>query len=299
MKKSKNCNLKKLALLGIAGGTILSTEAVAADTNNFSQLLAYNGCAGQNGCHGSSNTGTGSNNGGYQAYRNTPSQNSYYYSEGQPSSGCASTSPQYYQQAASCRSNQAPQYYQPSASCSNTAYAPRGETYNSTSSQYSNQPGMSSTTNPNTYQQQPQTQSKPAQDQWSQPRTVQPTNPSASNQRNNSKWENSYTAETEKTTGQKMTESEVLSKLNEQGKATYQSLDPAGKALAVKLANQDCKGQNECKGMNSCKTSDHSCAGKGSCKGTAPSNFKDKNLAVKVAALKMAEKRANAASSKY
>ena len=79
----------------------------------------------------------------------------------------------------------------------------------------------------------------------------------------------------------------------------YKNLDSSGKALALKLADQECKAQNECKGLNSCKTDDHACAGKGSCAGTAKENFKDKNLAVKVAALKMAEKRVNAPSSKY
>lgn len=116
-----------------------------------------------------------------------------------------------------------------------------------------------------------------------------------------SRWEtNGYTADTSKgTVDRSLSESDLLSQLNEQGKASYQRLDAAGKALALKLANQSCKGQNECKGLNSCKNSEHTCAGKGSCKGTSDNNFKDKNLAVKVAAMKMAEKRANTTSPRY
>jgi hypothetical protein len=84
----------------------------------------------------------------------------------------------------------------------------------------------------------------------------------------------------------------LMSQLNSQGRALFQSLSPEGKALALRLASQTCKGQNECKGLNSCKGGDNSCAGEGSCAGTSPSAFTDKNQAVKVAAKKMAEKRA-------
>lgn len=295
MKKSKKCDLKKLALLGIAGGTVLATQASAADINNYSQLLAFNGCGGAHGC-GHEGAGVGGGNNRYQAYRNTPSQNSYYQSEAgcransqpqyyQQAAGYQETSqPQYYQQAASCNAMPQPQYHQqPSAGCA-TAYAPRGQ---------NNYQGSGSQEGGNaTYA--PQWQSQQLDSDKSTPM-------SASNRRGTiTQWEiNGETADAAMSSTQRpMSESGLLSKLNEQGKAAYQSLDPAGKALALKMANQDCKGQNECKGMNSCKTADHACAGKGSCAGTAPSNFKDKNLAVKVAALKMAEKRANASSPK-
>src|SRR5690606_13188157 len=49
-------------------------------------------------------------------------------------------------------------------------------------------------------------------------------------------------------------ESDLLSHqspLNEQSKMIYQGLDQEGKALALKLINGSCKGQNECKGLNS------------------------------------------------
>lgn len=88
-----------------------------------------------------------------------------------------------------------------------------------------------------------------------------------------------------------LNETDLTSKLNAQGKSTYNGLSKEGKALALKLANADCKGKNECKGLNSCKTDKNECAGKGGCKGQSKCSFKDKNLAVKVAAAKMAEKR--------
>lgn len=88
-----------------------------------------------------------------------------------------------------------------------------------------------------------------------------------------------------------LTESDLESQLNSEGKAIFRGLDPQGKALALKLATQSCKGKNACKGLNSCKTANNSCNGRGSCAGTSPGPFKDKNAAVSVAAQKMAEKR--------
>ena len=88
-----------------------------------------------------------------------------------------------------------------------------------------------------------------------------------------------------------LTEEELVLQLNDEGKGIYQNLDSEGKALALKLANQSCKGKNDCKGMNACKTDSNSCAGKGGCKGTSPAPFQDKNVAVKVAFKKMQEKR--------
>lgn len=95
----------------------------------------------------------------------------------------------------------------------------------------------------------------------------------------------------QKSSNHMMSEQDLLSQLSPEGKATFQGLSPEGKALALKLANQSCKGQNECKGMNSCKSNENSCAGQGGCKGTSKGPFTDKNVAVKVAAKKMAEKR--------
>lgn len=99
--------------------------------------------------------------------------------------------------------------------------------------------------------------------------------------------------------GQVMTEDQLMSQLNDQGKQMYKSLNPEGKAMAIKLASRSCKGTNACKGQNSCKSSMNSCAGKGSCAGTSQCSFKDKNLAVKVAAQHQAEKRANTNTGMY
>lgn len=100
--------------------------------------------------------------------------------------------------------------------------------------------------------------------------------------------------ETEKKESHKagtMSEEELLMQLDEKGKALYYSMDDEGKALALKLASMTCAGANECAGLNSCKTADNPCAGMGKCKGTGVCGFHDKNVAVKVAAKKMAEKR--------
>lgn len=328
MKKTKKCDFKKLALLGLAGGAILSTEA-SADIINTSELLAFNGCGGSHGCNGQ---GVGSKGGGsYQAYRNVPSQNSNYYS--QQSSGCAAaTSPQYYQQSSGCHAASAPQYYQQSSGC-HASSASQGQYYQPSqgcggySAPQYNQPSSgyntASTSQGQNYQisqgcggySAPQGQnSQPQRANQMQAPIQAPAAPAATSANQGgayTQWETGgYTADaakyntqsgaaTTKSTNQRtLTESELLSQLNEQSKAAYKGLDAAGKALALKMANQSCKNENECKGMNSCKNKEHSCAGKGSCAGTADSNFKDKNLAVKVAALKMAEKRANAASPK-
>lgn len=88
-----------------------------------------------------------------------------------------------------------------------------------------------------------------------------------------------------------ISESDLLSQLNAEGKTAYENLDAEGKKLALKLASQTCKAKNECKGLNSCKTSKNSCAGQGGCRGTSKGPFTDKNTAVTVAMKKMAEKR--------
>lgn len=96
-----------------------------------------------------------------------------------------------------------------------------------------------------------------------------------------------------------MTDDQLRSQLNEQGKQTFDSLNSEGKKMAIKLASRTCKGTNDCKGQNSCKTDEHSCAGKGSCAGTSACAFKDKNAAVKVAAQKQADKRNQTNSGSY
>lgn len=64
-----------------------------------------------------------------------------------------------------------------------------------------------------------------------------------------------------------MSESDLLSKLNAEGKSTYQNLNPEGKALALRMASEYCNGKSTCKG------------------------YSDYNEIVRAAAKKMVEKR--------
>ncbi len=91
-----------------------------------------------------------------------------------------------------------------------------------------------------------------------------------------------------------MSEQELFLNINRKGRELYESLSPEGKKLALKVASRRCNGANECKGLNACKTEDNDCAGKGECKGTTKCAIGDKNLAVKLVANKMAEKREKA-----
>ncbi len=88
-----------------------------------------------------------------------------------------------------------------------------------------------------------------------------------------------------------LTETQLLEVLNDEAKETFMSLSPEGKTLALKLANQTCKGANDCKGLNACKTLKNACAGQGLCKGQSKCGFEDKNQAVPIAADHMAKKR--------
>lgn len=87
------------------------------------------------------------------------------------------------------------------------------------------------------------------------------------------------------------TEDELMLELNAKHARIYMSLSPEGKELARKVASQRCQNTNYCKGLNACKTDKNECAGRGDCKGTSKCGFADKNLAVKVVANKMADKR--------
>lgn len=90
-----------------------------------------------------------------------------------------------------------------------------------------------------------------------------------------------------------MTEDELSLELNDEGMKLFQTLDAEGKALALKVASQRCAQTNFCKGLNACATDQNKCAGEGDCKGKGKCGFADKNLAVKVVAKKMAQKRAD------
>lgn len=98
-------------------------------------------------------------------------------------------------------------------------------------------------------------------------------------------------------TFRELTEDDLLLELNEDGANLYHSLSPEGKKLALKLASRSCNNMNDCKGENACATDKNKCSGQGLCKGQTKCAFSDKNLAVKVAAKKMAEKRRELQSS--
>ncbi|WP_154017929.1 hypothetical protein [Candidatus Protochlamydia phocaeensis] len=88
-----------------------------------------------------------------------------------------------------------------------------------------------------------------------------------------------------------MTEDDLLLELNQEGAELYKSLSPEGQQLALKLASRACNGMNDCRGENACATDKNKCAGLGQCKALTKCAFSDKNLAIKVAAKKMANKR--------
>lgn len=88
-----------------------------------------------------------------------------------------------------------------------------------------------------------------------------------------------------------MTEAELLDELNDEGKQIYNSLDAEGKELARQVASQRCQASNKCKGLNACQTDKHGCAGQGACQAQSKCAFADKNVAVKIVAKKMQEKR--------
>jgi uncharacterized membrane-anchored protein YhcB (DUF1043 family) len=91
-----------------------------------------------------------------------------------------------------------------------------------------------------------------------------------------------------------MTEDELLDQLNDEGVKVYKSLSPEGKKLAREVASSACNNMNPCKGLNACKTDKNACNGQGACKGQGKCAQSDPNVAVKLVAKKMAEKRAEA-----
>lgn len=95
-----------------------------------------------------------------------------------------------------------------------------------------------------------------------------------------------------------MTEDELLNQLNDEGVKLYNGLTPEGKKLAREVASATCNNQNPCKGLNACKTDKNACNGQGACKGQGKCAQSDPNVAVKLVAKKMAEKRAEALQPK-
>ena len=90
-----------------------------------------------------------------------------------------------------------------------------------------------------------------------------------------------------------MSESELKGLLNKKSRELFDSLDPAGKTLAIQVASGRCDGTNLCAGLNACESPTNSCAGQSTCKGKGKCAFANKNLAIQLVAKKIAEKRKN------
>ncbi len=291
-KNKKIADLKKLAKLGLTAGLLMSSQGLSAGTTqfdgaNFDHYLAGGSC-------GSSGRGSCSSmsGGSYASY--------------QPQGSCANA-PQYAGQSGYAQG----QYYSTQASCANAqpqaydSYAAQAQQWNAQATQWQAQSSCA-----HAQTQQPQHNWQTAQSGCGSKRNNQTaqyaTTDDYTHDQNSTdhgtkqmpaqprpNWsvaEVEHVTTTAPKTAQ-LAEKDLMDNVNAQSKAIYQSLSPEGKALALKLANQDCKGKNDCKGQNACKTAKNDCAGKGGCKGQSPSNFKDKNQAIKVASMKMAEKR--------
>lgn len=89
-----------------------------------------------------------------------------------------------------------------------------------------------------------------------------------------------------------ISETSIKAQLSDVSQYHYDQLDKEGRALAFELIHQECKGKNRCRGLNACKNEGiNNCASLCSCEGQSPKKFDDPNLAVRVAAKRMAEKR--------
>lgn len=254
MKKRKDqkmalCNFKKMAMMGLAGGLLLSAGAEANEGQNQLNAALNNGrisgYLAQGGCStcGGGKIGYAGHQGGCGA---APSQN-YNYSM---QSGCHSND------------------YQPYYPSQNYGYQPQSD-YNR---QIASQPQSSCSARRQNLGDNYQNQESrwlsaseanmPSQGVYDE-RGV-PLDQNRANQSDNLQ-RKGYIADAEMMSQQHkapMTESELMSHLNAQGKAAFKSLTAEGKALALQYA-QDPK-------------------------------YQDKNEAVKAAAAKMAEKRNNA-----
>lgn len=309
-------DLKKMALMGISGGILLSQTSATVEAMPIpgypNQQIVQSGCRGgydsgemygdQN-MQGYSNYNGGyydqgvSEGGYYQGGGNFPQADNYPDFGGYPvengyngaTQGCGAAQGSYYStqgpSGQGCSAmNQAPTYYSnPNATTSNQPGNQPGNLYKN----YQNPQEMNMQQN-----QMPNQQNQPQQ--MNQGTGSQAPQKSSYNNNSRSRW---YTAQadenatnsdqmksyssgtstgssynrdsmmkndtdenmTNMTSAQPMTEDDLLSQLNDQGKAMYNSLSPEGKRLALLIA----------------------------------SRINDKNLAVREAAKKMAERRSS------
>lgn len=266
-------NLTKLALMGLLVASTEATVNATESTNSGFQsgtLLAGGGCAGgkggcsvawqqtpsypssgSRGCHAYQNQGGGYYNQQPSGYYNQ--QSGGYYSQQPQQSGChtmshtpSTQSGSYSQQGmqrSSCTSN---------GGCGGPKYVPSNQQVN---------PNATPSTQPESYSTQPQGETA-----WngtsgrgpevmrtrSTPVKTTPTNtaPPTSNpppRYNPMLGQPSYTADNSDenmdsnmrmTSTKAMSESELLNKLNTEGKQTYWSLSPQGRSMAINLVSQ-------------------------------------------------------------
>lgn len=298
-EKMTFCDLKKMALMGLAGGLLVSATGLEAgeqgngqDLSKFDSYLAGGSCGG--GGRGMSYSyGSSCSAAGYYAPQSGCQGQPYYAPQGEYQGR-----PYYAPQGCQSQVYNAPQgqeqiYYNPQSGC---AQASANRNYSQPQSGCSGERRQQIAAN----QDQPQgtwsniaeTSMNPNEGIYDEKGRPIHSNTPVDSRRQNSSQNQGYSQNPKMSaTSKPLSESELLSQLNPQSRAAYQALSQDGKSLALQLANQDCKGKNGCKGMNSCKGSSNSCAGRGGCKGQGNGKFEDKNLAVKVATMKMAEKR--------
>lgn len=276
MKKLKKQDFRRLAWKGVAAGVMLASQASAhqiADANSYANMLAAGCGASRQGCNAQSYNRAPQSGCGNVAYNPAPT------------SGCNANS----------SGNGYTSYNMPSQGCGAAAGAPPKKYYytdNQGKWQAGNPPAEYTNVPANPEQDHPVNNNGQQSSQWNQ-------RPQQANSNQSGYFAD---ASTSSQPSQQFTEQTLPSKLNPAARAAFERMSPEGKTMALKLANQSCKGQNDCKGLNSCRTDKNSCAGMGSCKGTSKGPFDDKNTAVTVAAKAMAEKRmkaAGASNSRY
>lgn len=95
-------------------------------------------------------------------------------------------------------------------------------------------------------------------------------------------------------------ELKIQSELTQCSRYLYENMNKKEREMVFQLMHGECKGQNRCKGMNSCKQEGQNhCAGMCECNGQGNGFFPSTDLAVRVAAKHMAEKRLQIKKNNY
>ena len=228
----KKKDFSKLALKGLTAGLLLSTPAIQAAQSAGSSVAQGCGAGGQSsqgyGVQGGNSCSAGQPSQGY--YQGQPNQNynqGHSCSAGQPSQG-------YYQGQPNQNNNQGQQTQnmrmqnqnnrqqnpsQLSSGCGGKGKCSGVIAIGDAPTKIDNQKDYDSS-----YESSYENQNKND--------SMMPSD------RNNS--QGKYLADSQMTTAQKpMTEADLMKKLDAQGKATYNTLSPKGKAMALSMANED------------------------------------------------------------